>query len=413
MRVPWCALAAEFSVGPTELKLVGVTLTGNRGEPWLLTTRSNAGGAIAATGAEISISNSIVVGNVAQNGANAILGCAQAKVEHRRRRWPRAFRRHYRIAPGIFAGRPGRERRAHADRGACCPAGTIPRSAAPIRTVRGRDGPARRGPGRPSRHRCVRGDAAPGVTADRHREAGRAAGDGCARQLDGREGDDLLRGLDGGTTCAAGRTTTPCGATGERTSSTAAAGATTIFGGSNDDSLRGGAGPDRFVFFERFGVDVIADFDARPANGQDRIDLRHLGISAGNFEERVTITDLGGATLVAVEDAGAILCRGVDGEGGERDHLAGLPAARLGLCGSTTSRPSSQQDAAERALNKLARTFATQLEALKRYRTGGMQKAARGLRVRTRWPPSSSVLRQRLPRSDGPMIAAAASFGPA
>lgn len=33
-----------------------------------------------------------------------------------------------------------------------------------------------------------------------------------------------------------------------------------------------------------------------------------------------------------------------------------------------------QQDATERALNKLARTFATQMEALKRYRTGGQQK---------------------------------------
>lgn len=33
-----------------------------------------------------------------------------------------------------------------------------------------------------------------------------------------------------------------------------------------------------------------------------------------------------------------------------------------------------QQDAAERTLNKLARTFAAQLEALKRYRTGGEQK---------------------------------------
>ena len=30
-----------------------------------------------------------------------------------------------------------------------------------------------------------------------------------------------------------------------------------------------------------------------------------------------------------------------------------------------------QQDSAERALNKLARTFAMQMEALKRYRTGG------------------------------------------
>lgn len=33
-----------------------------------------------------------------------------------------------------------------------------------------------------------------------------------------------------------------------------------------------------------------------------------------------------------------------------------------------------QQDAAERALNKLARTFTMQMEALKRYRTGGQQK---------------------------------------
>ena len=33
-----------------------------------------------------------------------------------------------------------------------------------------------------------------------------------------------------------------------------------------------------------------------------------------------------------------------------------------------------QQNSAERALNKLARTFASQMEALKRYRTGGEQK---------------------------------------
>ena len=33
-----------------------------------------------------------------------------------------------------------------------------------------------------------------------------------------------------------------------------------------------------------------------------------------------------------------------------------------------------QQDAAERALNKLARTYTMQIEALKRYRTGGQQR---------------------------------------
>jgi len=32
------------------------------------------------------------------------------------------------------------------------------------------------------------------------------------------------------------------------------------------------------------------------------------------------------------------------------------------------------RDSAERAFNKLARTFTTQMEALKRYRTGGQQR---------------------------------------
>jgi hypothetical protein len=35
-----------------------------------------------------------------------------------------------------------------------------------------------------------------------------------------------------------------------------------------------------------------------------------------------------------------------------------------------------QQDSAERAFNKLTRTFITQMEALKRYRSGGEQKAS-------------------------------------
>ena len=34
----------------------------------------------------------------------------------------------------------------------------------------------------------------------------------------------------------------------------------------------------------------------------------------------------------------------------------------------------TQQDSAERTFNKLARTFTAQVEALKRYRTGGEQK---------------------------------------
>jgi len=51
-------------------------------------------------------------------------------------------------------------------------------------------------------------------------------------------------------------------------------------------------------------------------------------------------------------------------------HLATMTMANRLMHTSTLP----QQDSAERALNKLARTFAAQVEALKRYRTGGEQK---------------------------------------
>ena len=41
----------------------------------------------------------------------------------------------------------------------------------------------------------------------------------------------------------------------------------------------------------------------------------------------------------------------------------------------------AKQDSAERAFNKLARTFATQMEALTRYRTGGEQKVVQHVSV--------------------------------
>jgi len=51
-------------------------------------------------------------------------------------------------------------------------------------------------------------------------------------------------------------------------------------------------------------------------------------------------------------------------------HMASMTFARR--LGHVENIP--QQDSAERAFNKLTRTFATQMEALKRYRTGGEQK---------------------------------------
>jgi hypothetical protein len=56
-------------------------------------------------------------------------------------------------------------------------------------------------------------------------------------------------------------------------------------------------------------------------------------------------------------------------------QMAAIHMATMGFAGQLPKVESIQeQDSAERALNKLARTYAMQLEALKRYRTGGEQK---------------------------------------
>jgi hypothetical protein len=66
-----------------------------------------------------------------------------------------------------------------------------------------------------------------------------------------------------------------------------------------------------------------------------------------------------------------------------RDELEAMLAVQMGAIHQATMMMARrlnhvetipQQDAAERALNKLARTYATHMEALKRYRTGGQQK---------------------------------------
>ena len=66
-----------------------------------------------------------------------------------------------------------------------------------------------------------------------------------------------------------------------------------------------------------------------------------------------------------------------------RDELEAMLATQMGAIHAATMMLARklnhvttlpQQDSAERALNKLARTYATQMETLKRYRTGGQQK---------------------------------------
>jgi hypothetical protein len=66
-----------------------------------------------------------------------------------------------------------------------------------------------------------------------------------------------------------------------------------------------------------------------------------------------------------------------------RDHVEAMLAAQMASVHNATMTFARrlahvenlpQQNSAERAFNKLARTFAAQVEALKRYRTGGEQK---------------------------------------
>ncbi len=55
-------------------------------------------------------------------------------------------------------------------------------------------------------------------------------------------------------------------------------------------------------------------------------------------------------------------------------QMAAVHMASMTLAGRLNhARTLAEQDSAERAVNKLARTFTTQMEALKRYRTGGEQ----------------------------------------
>jgi Ca2+-binding RTX toxin-like protein len=83
-----------------------------------------------------------------------------------------------------------------------------------------------------------------------------------------------------------------------------------LTGNSGDNVLIGGAGNDIFNLGSGngnddvirytaagFGDDVVNGFDANASQGQDRIDLSALGVTAANFGARVTITDVEDGTV--------------------------------------------------------------------------------------------------------------------
>lgn len=134
----------------------------------------------------------------------------------------------------------------------------------------------------------------------------------------GRGGNDTLRGLAGDDLLRGGKGCDRLKGGAGEDDLDGGRGRDRIGGGTGDDTLGGGKGCDAFVFGRDFGDDEIRDFDANPRCGQDRIDLRALGISAASFAEAVSIERLGDDTLVAIGGQGSILCLGVDGEGANR-----------------------------------------------------------------------------------------------
>ncbi|MEM9852568.1 MAG: protease, partial [Pseudomonadota bacterium] len=65
-----------------------------------------------------------------------------------------------------------------------------------------------------------------------------------------------------------------------------------LYGGSGDDTLTGGAGRDYFIFDDRRGDNVITDFE----DGSDRILMTAASYSFADL----TITDAGGDALIDV-----------------------------------------------------------------------------------------------------------------
>jgi Ca2+-binding RTX toxin-like protein len=106
--------------------------------------------------------------------------------------------------------------------------------------------------------------------------------------LDGGTGDDVLNGGDGDDAIA---------------------------GGAGNDTINVGAGFNTVIYDqENFGNDTVASFDANPTGGQDKIDLRGLGITDADFDARVSITSSGGNTRIEVA-GGSITLNGVTGTG--------------------------------------------------------------------------------------------------
>jgi hypothetical protein len=87
--------------------------------------------------------------------------------------------------------------------------------------------------------------------------------------------------------------------------------------------MNGGAGNDTFIFIGTFGNDDITGFDANPAGGQDLLNISALGVTAANFNTRVTIAAAGGGrTLVTIRNAANVIVGTIRLNGGPANYNA-------------------------------------------------------------------------------------------
>ena len=139
----------------------------------------------------------------------------------------------------------------------------------------------------------------------------------------------------------------------------------------------------RMKVTEKKGVSEISTDHPEPALGQSLL-MEAVGTAEPDFLEGLLGQLANAATQgLAVDERGLnfmlAMVKGVE----PKDQVEAMLAAQMAAVHNATMTFARrlahvdnipQQDSAERAFNKLARTFASQVEALKRYRTGGEQK---------------------------------------
>jgi hypothetical protein len=139
----------------------------------------------------------------------------------------------------------------------------------------------------------------------------------------------------------------------------------------------------RLVVSEIDGVSQVSIDHPELALGQILL-MESLGTTYRDFADGLVRQLVSTASLDQAADEQAInfmlsVIKGVE----PRDQLEAMLAAQMAAIHNATMtfarrlgriETIPQQDSAERALNKLARTFTLQMEALRKYRNGGEQK---------------------------------------